>query len=137
CLTVASANILDAGYSNHEFSIANIPLCIPHCMLSVFVTRTPQKVNDFIYFGKECLEYNAITRSNIKLDNVYLISGFIKFSTFSNLMIEATNIDYIRKNMNSNIFESFSSLPSTRSIIDIIANNIESATTSTQKQDHY
>ncbi|CAG8691400.1 12260_t:CDS:1, partial [Racocetra fulgida] len=38
--------------------------------------------------------------------------------------------------MNSNMFESSSSLPSTRSIIDIIADNVESATISTQKQDH-
>ncbi|CAG8841408.1 15107_t:CDS:1, partial [Racocetra persica] len=124
CLTVASANILDTGYSNHEFSIANISSYILHCMLSAFVTRTPQKVNDFIYFGMECLEYNAITSisnikmkitvlypfhsirfqkylgpsgSNIKLDNVYLISGFIKFSTSGNLMIEATDIDYKEK----------------------------------------
>ncbi|CAG8695720.1 19317_t:CDS:2, partial [Racocetra persica] len=68
CLTVASANILDAGYSNHEFSIANIPSCIPHCMLSAFITCTPQKVNNFIYFDMECLEYNAITStSNVKI----------------------------------------------------------------------
>ncbi|CAG8848898.1 20099_t:CDS:1, partial [Racocetra persica] len=68
CLIVASANILDAGYSNHEFSIANIPSCILHCMLSAFVTHTPQKVNDFIHFGMECLEYNTITStSNVKM----------------------------------------------------------------------
>ncbi|CAG8721722.1 10584_t:CDS:1, partial [Racocetra fulgida] len=106
----------------------------------------------------ECFEYNAITStsnvkmkmtvlypfhsirfqkylgpsgSNIKLDNAYLISGFVKFSASGKLMIEATEIEYLKTNVNSNMFESSSSI-STQSIVNIIADNIESA----QKQDH-
>ncbi|CAG8567351.1 1504_t:CDS:2, partial [Racocetra fulgida] len=121
------------------------------------VTCTPKQLQEFIHFGIECTEYNSVTGtsnvnmqmtvlyhmesvrfqkylghlgSNIKLGSTYLISGLFKFSTSEKMMVKATDIDYLRtSNIIHNTYENFSSNPSTQSIIDIIADDIESTTT--------
>ncbi|CAG8803121.1 29084_t:CDS:2, partial [Gigaspora margarita] len=120
CVTVAYASIIDAGKPEREFDMIGIPVCDTHLMVSANVNRNPKKTEEFIHFGVECTEYNAITGSsnikieiivlyasqsvrfkhlglleiNIKIANNYLILEFIKFSDFGKILIEATDIDY-------------------------------------------
>ncbi|CAG8730774.1 28930_t:CDS:2, partial [Racocetra persica] len=96
--------------------------------------RKPKETEGIIHFGMECTEYNSVTRPlgpNIKIGGTYLISGFFKFSQSGKLMIEATEIEYLKiTQLNYNIPESSSSsVSNTRSIIDIIADDIDSITT--------
>ncbi|CAG8507547.1 36520_t:CDS:2 [Racocetra persica] len=119
--TVTYASVLNIGNSNCEFDTTDIPLCIPHCMFSVVVICTPKQLQEFIHFGIECTKYNSVT-------------GLFKFSTSGKMMVEATNIDYLRtSNVTHNTYENFSSNFSTQSIIDIIADDIESITTNALK----
>ncbi|RIB18271.1 hypothetical protein C2G38_2185093 [Gigaspora rosea] len=155
-------NTLDAGNPNREFDITGVPPCISHCMFSAVVNRKPKQLEEFIHFGVECTEYNPVTGnsgvnmqltvlyhaesvrfkkylghlgSNIKIGSTYLVSGLFKFSMSGKMMIEATDIDYLKiLNVNYNTYENFSlSTPGTRSIIDVIANDVETITTQTSK----
>ncbi|CAG8847713.1 45380_t:CDS:2, partial [Gigaspora margarita] len=108
CLTVTYVNILDSGNPNHEFDTIDVPICIPH------------------YFKK----YLEPTGSNIKLNNTYLISGLVRFLTSGKIMIEATDIDFLKTlKVNYSTYESSSTVPSIRSIFDIIADDVDSVTT--------
>ncbi|CAG8490783.1 14188_t:CDS:2, partial [Cetraspora pellucida] len=106
CVTIAYASIIDTGKPDREFDITGVPICTPHCMISVSVNRNPKKTKEFIHFKVECVAYNSVTGSanikmkmialyalqsvrfkhldtselNIKIENIYLISEFIKFS---------------------------------------------------------
>ncbi|CAG8738675.1 3312_t:CDS:1, partial [Racocetra fulgida] len=159
CVSVAYANIIDNGRPKWEFNITSIPICNPHCIISVSVNRSPKRTKDFIHFGAESIEYNSVTGLfnikmemivlyssksvkfkhlgisgiNIKIRNTYLISGIVKFSDFGKMMIEATNINYEKiSNSNFNMPETSSNnITKIRSIIDIIADDAESRTIST------
>ncbi|CAG8841770.1 32783_t:CDS:1, partial [Racocetra persica] len=112
----------------------------------------------------ECVEYNSVTGSfnikmemiilyasqsvkfkhlgesglNIKVGNIYLISEFVKFSDSGKIMIEATDIDYQKSSIyNSNVIEIPSDKPKSRSIIDIIADDIESVNSNNQSSTLY
>ncbi|CAG8828476.1 17673_t:CDS:1, partial [Dentiscutata erythropus] len=76
--------------------------------------------------SKRFEKYLGPFRSYIKLDNTYLISGLIKFSKSGKIMVEATEIDYLTTLNNTMLESSSSTLSGTRSIIDIIADDIES-----------
>ncbi|CAG8594232.1 28905_t:CDS:1 [Racocetra persica] len=154
CFTVSYASILGTNHESNITNIPNISLYVPRCMFSAFVTRASKKVADFIHFRVECLEYNSVTStanvkiqmtafyhsqstrfkkyldplgSYIKLDHNYLISDLIKFSTSGKIMIEVTDIDYLKTlNTNNNMFESSTStISNTKSIIDIISDDIK------------
>ncbi|RIB20611.1 hypothetical protein C2G38_1177765 [Gigaspora rosea] len=155
CVTVAYASIIDAGKPECEFDMTGVPVCDPHLMVSANVNRSPKKTEEFIHFGVESSEYNAVTGSsnikmemivlytsqsvrfkhlgllgiNIKTANNYLISGFIKFSDSGKILIEATDIDYQKSSIYTPMMSEISPDKSqkTRSIIDIIADDIESA----------
>ncbi|CAG8836157.1 12375_t:CDS:1, partial [Racocetra persica] len=154
CVAVRYASTPDSGNSTHEFDIS---LYAPHCMLFIIVNCKPKEI---IHFGVECTKYNAVTStrnvnmqiivfyplnsvrfqkylgllgSNIKVGSSYFISGLFKFSQFRKMMIKATDIEYSKiLHLNYNISESsLSSVSNTQSIIDIIADDIESITTET------
>ncbi|CAG8751911.1 14842_t:CDS:1, partial [Dentiscutata heterogama] len=161
CMTVAFASTIDTGKPECEFNIHDVPVCDPHGMFYVSVNRIPKDKEDFIYFDAECTKYNSVTGSsnikmdmtilypskstrfkylvllgaNIKSENKYIISGFVKFSDSGKMIIEVTDIDYVKStDFNYNIVESSSSTKSnTWSIIDIIADDIESQSTKNDK----
>ncbi|CAG8753936.1 25605_t:CDS:1, partial [Dentiscutata erythropus] len=111
-------------------------------------------VTDFIHFGAETIEYNSVTSkpdvkmdltviypsqssrfkylgpsgSNIKLRSTYFISGLFKFSKTVKMMIEATDIDYLRTSSINITTSKSSSLTASNkpSIIDIIDDDIDS-----------
>ncbi|CAG8699650.1 14077_t:CDS:1, partial [Dentiscutata heterogama] len=104
------------------------------------VTRTPNvKMQITVLYSSQSVrfqKYLGPSGSNIKLGNTYFISGLIKFSTSGKMMLEATDVDYLKTlNMNYNVSESSSSTgPSTRTIIDIIADDVESVTAQKQEE---
>ncbi|CAG8647902.1 21617_t:CDS:1, partial [Gigaspora margarita] len=147
CFTIAYSSIIGNENPNHEFNTTALPICIPHCMYSLIVSREAKKVSEFVHFGAETIEYNSITGkldvkmdfmiiypfqsprfkhlgplgSNIKLHSTYFISGLFRFSKTGKMMIEATEINYLRNSTISIIIpESSSSTTDTLSIIDII-----------------
>ncbi|RIB21051.1 hypothetical protein C2G38_2177659 [Gigaspora rosea] len=129
CVTVTYASIIDNNPS-HEFDTTNIPPCIPHCMFSVVVNRKPKELREFIHFGVECTEYNSVTSNssvNMQITVLYH-AGLFKISTSGKMMIEATDINYVKTAaITYNAQENYSSTaPGAQSIIDIIADNIES-----------
>ncbi|CAG8787024.1 25502_t:CDS:2 [Gigaspora margarita] len=162
CIAITYSSTLDTRNPNHEFDIAGVSPCISHCIFSAVVNRKSKQLEEFIHFGVECIEYNPVTGnsgvnmqlkvlyhvksvrfkkylghlgSNIKIGSTYLVSGLFKFLMSGRMMIEATDIDYLKtSNVNYNTYEKFSlSIPSTRSIIDVIADDIETITTQTPK----
>ncbi|CAG8499631.1 4273_t:CDS:1 [Dentiscutata heterogama] len=153
CFTITYSSIVDSNNPNCEFDASALSVCIPYCIYSVVVNREPKEVTDFIYFDAETIEYNSVTSksdvkmdltviypsqssrfkylgpsgSNIKLWSTYFISGLFKFSKTRKMIIEATDIDYL-KTLSINIItsESFSLMVSDKpSIIDIIDDNID------------
>ncbi|CAG8542619.1 1997_t:CDS:1 [Scutellospora calospora] len=157
CVTITYASIIDTGNPNHEFDVSDVPICLPHCMFSVTANRKPKEIEEYIHFGVESIEYNSVTGtpdikmqmivfyssratrfqkylgtsgSNIKLGNTYFVSGLFKFSTSGQMIIEATDIDYLKTtNLSYNPFENLFSINSgPRSIIDIVADDVESNT---------
>ncbi|CAG8776413.1 26464_t:CDS:2, partial [Racocetra persica] len=158
CVTITYASIINSDNPNREFDVSDVPICIPHCMFSVTANRKPKEIENYIHFGVESVEYNSVTStsavkmqmtvlyssqtirfqkylgtsgSNIKLGNTYFVSGLFKFSKSGQMIIEATDIDYLKTSiLNYNIAENSSSTSSRpRSIVDIVADDIESVTT--------
>ncbi|CAG8583120.1 17946_t:CDS:2 [Cetraspora pellucida] len=125
CMSIAYATNISNENSNYEFEFTSIPICIPHCMFYILVNCTPKQTEGFIHFG-----------SNIKVGNTYLVSGLFKFSNSGKMMIEATDIDYSKSFfLNSNISRISSSMSSnSRSIIDIIADDIDCLTDQSSKK---
>ncbi|CAG8838904.1 24242_t:CDS:1, partial [Gigaspora margarita] len=164
CMTISYASIINNN-PNREFNLTEVPICIPHCMISVVVNRNPKRTEDFIHFGAECTEYNSVMgSSNIKMDmtilypiqstrfkhlgslgsnirvaNTYLVSGLFRFSDSGKIMIEASDIDYSKSPLLTfNTPEiSSSSLSNTRSIFDIIVDDIDSVAEYSSKKPSY
>ncbi|CAG8830726.1 11_t:CDS:2, partial [Gigaspora margarita] len=66
---ITYASIIDTRKPECKFDITGIPICTPHCMITVYVNHTPKKTEEFIYFGANCVEYNSVTgSSNIKIE---------------------------------------------------------------------
>ncbi|CAG8829969.1 21172_t:CDS:2 [Gigaspora margarita] len=155
CITISYASIINNENPNYKFNISDVPEYVPHCMISVIANCKLKEVEDYVHFGVESFEYNSITgssdvkmqitvlyssqairfqkylgisSSNIKLRNTYFMSGFFKFLKSGQIIIEAIDINYLRTStLNYNTFENSSLIKSSnRSIIDIIANDIES-----------
>ncbi|CAG8801969.1 26476_t:CDS:1, partial [Gigaspora margarita] len=153
------ASIIDTRKPEREFDMTGIPVCNPHLMVSANVNHSPKKTKEFIHFRVKSSEYNAVTGSsnikmemivlyasqsvrfkylgllgiNIKTANNFLISGFIKFSDSGKILIEVTDIDYQKSSIYTPATSEISPDKSqkTRSIIDIIADDIESSSTQT------
>ncbi|CAG8755063.1 19019_t:CDS:2, partial [Cetraspora pellucida] len=95
----------------------------------------PKRTKDFIYFRAESIEYNSITGSfNTKIEMIILYpSQSVKFKHLdtSEINIKA-EILILYQNFNFNISETLSdNVSKTHSIINIIADNVESGTTLT------
>ncbi|CAG8772942.1 14941_t:CDS:2, partial [Dentiscutata erythropus] len=149
---ITTGNIV---FFSGKYVIENSDQCLTvgYASISTSVTRVSKKVESFIHFGVECLEYNLVTNtanikmqvtvlyhsqskrfekylgpfgSYIKLDNTYLISGLIKFSKSGKIIVEATEIDHLTTLNNTMLESSSSTLSGTRLIINIIADDIES-----------
>ncbi|CAG8512972.1 22063_t:CDS:2 [Dentiscutata erythropus] len=122
CFTIAYLSIIENENQNCEFNATTLPVCVPHCIYLVIVNREAKKVNDFINFGAETIKYNSVTTT------LYLFYiGLFKFSKSGNIMIEATNIDYLRTSTISiTASEITSSITNKPLIIDIIDDDIES-----------
>ncbi|CAG8785281.1 44238_t:CDS:2, partial [Gigaspora margarita] len=164
CFTIAYSSIVCNDNINREFDMSNIPVTISYCMYFVTVNRGPKNVENFIYFGVKTVQYNSITStsnvkmdmtiiyllnsprfkylshlgSNIKLCSNYFISGLFKFSKSGKIMIEATDIDYLRTStINIAASESsYSKVSDTPSIIDIIDDDIDSTITKTPQNQY-
>ncbi|CAG8828395.1 15633_t:CDS:2, partial [Gigaspora margarita] len=130
CIAITYASIIDTGKPECEFDITGIPICTPYCMIIVYVNRTPKKTEEFIHFGAD-----YTSGINIKISNIYIILGFIKFSDSGKMMIEATDIYFQKYPTNHhNMPEISSDKSKTQSIIDIIADDIDPVTTQTSNQ---
>ncbi|CAG8766368.1 14248_t:CDS:1, partial [Racocetra persica] len=154
---IAYASIVDNKNSNREFDATDLPECISHCVYSVTINREPKKIEEFIHFGAEAVEYNSVTTkpnikidmtivyplqspkfkylgylgSNIKLRTNYFVSGLIRFSKSGKMIIEATDIDYLKTSA-INLTESTSLVtPNTPSIIDLIDDDLNPANSQT------
>ncbi|CAG8843889.1 2800_t:CDS:2, partial [Gigaspora margarita] len=130
CVAITYASIINTGKPECKFDITGIPIYTPHCIITVYVNHTPKKTEEFIHFGADCA-----SGINIKISNIYIISGFIKFSNSGKMMIEETNIDFQKYPTNHhNVPEISFDKSKTRSIIDIIANDIDPVTIQTSNQ---
>ncbi|CAG8645646.1 919_t:CDS:2 [Gigaspora margarita] len=132
CVAITYASIIDTGKPEYEFDITGIPLCKTYCMITVCVNHTPKKTEEFIHFGADCIEYNSVTRSsNIKIKITILYnSQSVRFKH-----LEATGINFQKYPTNHyNMPEISSDKSKTRSIINIIADNIDPVTTQTSNQ---
>ncbi|CAG8779482.1 26400_t:CDS:2, partial [Dentiscutata erythropus] len=132
CMTISYASIIDNNL-NREFDLAGYLYAFPTlCFLLLStVTRKQRKISSI-------LVPNAL-RSNIRITNTYLVSGLFRFSDSGKIMIEATDIDYSKMPLLTfNTPEiSSSSSSNTRSIFDIIANDIDSAADNLSKKPSY
>ncbi|CAG8626673.1 29586_t:CDS:1 [Gigaspora margarita] len=161
CVIVAYASIINSGNPGRKFNTNNFPICDPHRMFYVGINQKLMETEDFIHFSAECTEYNSVTGSNnikiemtilypsqsvrfkylgllganIKTGNKYIVSGLVKFSNKGRMMIEAMNIDYVKSaKFSYNISKSPSTIKTnTRSIIDIIADNVKSINSQSKK----
>ncbi|CAG8539290.1 29380_t:CDS:2, partial [Racocetra persica] len=164
CFTIAYSSIVDNKNINRELDMSNVPITIPHSMYFVTVNREPKNVENFIHFGVDTVQYNSVTStpnvkmdmtiiypldlprfkylsylgSNIKLLSNYFVLGLFKFSKSSKIMIEATDIDYLRTStINIGASEnSYSNVADTPSIIDIIDDDIDSTITKMPKNQY-
>ncbi|RIB11987.1 hypothetical protein C2G38_2102189 [Gigaspora rosea] len=160
CFTVAYSSIVNSGNPNREFDTSDVPITIPHCMYFVTVNRAPKNVGELIHFGVETVQYNSVTSnsevkmditviyphqsvrfkylghlgSNIKLRSNYFVSGLLRFSKSGKIMIEATDIDYLKTSTIgiSASERSYSTTADAPSIIDIIDDDIDSTATQNQ-----
>ncbi|CAG8706178.1 23086_t:CDS:2, partial [Racocetra persica] len=125
-ITIIYASIINTGNPNCEFDMSDVPLCIPHCMFSVIANRKPKEIEDYIHFGVESVKYNSVTGTPaVKMQMTFLKSGQI--------IIKTTDINYLKtSNLNYNASKNSTLIASRpHSIIDVIANDIESTTTQT------
>lgn len=161
-ITVSSTCIIATGDHEHVFEADEIPLSTPHCMFPIQVTRDPKELGDSTYFDATSCQYNSITSSknvhmklrvfyptnsprftylrannSIKITRSFIVSGFIRRVTSDFTIIEVTDIDFISTNVASlqNVQESTSSSASNnRSVIDLIADDVDSTTLRTSKR---
>ncbi|RIB10747.1 hypothetical protein C2G38_2205284 [Gigaspora rosea] len=131
-------------------------------MYFVSIKHEPKNIGNFIHFGVETVQYNSVIGasnikmditiiypldsprfkylghlgSNIKLYSNYFISDLFKFSKSGKIIIETTDIDYLRTStININASESsYLAMTNTLSIIDIIDDNIDSVSSCDIKQ---
>ncbi|CAG8811763.1 586_t:CDS:2 [Gigaspora margarita] len=104
------SSIVYSENPNQEFDMSNVPIMIPHCTYFVTVNCAPKNIKELIHFGIETVQYNSVNSN----------------SEFDKMMIEATNIDYLKTlTISISISErSYSTTVDTPSIIDIIDNII-------------
>ncbi|CAG8483905.1 28576_t:CDS:1 [Gigaspora margarita] len=153
CFTIAYSSVIGNENPNHKFNTTTLPICVPHCMYLAIVSREAKEVSEFVHFGAETIKYNSITSkpnvkmdltiiylfqssrfkylgplgSNIKLHSTYFVSGLFRFSKSGKMMIEATDIDYLRTStIGITTPESSSLTANTLSIIDIIDDDVNS-----------
>ncbi|CAG8689587.1 16995_t:CDS:2, partial [Racocetra fulgida] len=138
CFTIAYVSIVDNKNPNREFDMSDVPITIPIAYTLIYLLwcetveyNSPNIKMDMtiIYPHKSPrFKYLGDLGSNIKLRSSYVISGLFKFSKSGKMMIEATDIDYLKTSTISiNQSESLSSITANgSSIIDIIDDDIES-----------
>ncbi|RIB29745.1 hypothetical protein C2G38_2055982 [Gigaspora rosea] len=158
---IAYASVVDDKNPNREFDATDLHECVPHCVYSVTINREPKQIDKFIHFDTEAIEYNSITSkpdikmdmtivyplkspkfkylghlgSNIKLQANYFVSGLIRFSKSGKMIIEATDIDYLKTStIKVNLSESSSlATQNAPSIIDLIDDDLNPANPQTSE----
>ncbi|CAG8793938.1 21238_t:CDS:2 [Gigaspora margarita] len=95
CITISYVTITNNENSNHDFNISNIPVYIPHCMISVTVNYKPKEIENYIYFGIKSIEYNSVNGSSaVKMQMMVLyLSQATRFQKYlgtsgSNIKLE-------------------------------------------------
>ncbi|CAG8743236.1 12151_t:CDS:1, partial [Ambispora leptoticha] len=124
-ITIASATKVDKKDSSDEFNLELIPLNTPHLMFNTTVICDLNTMGETIHFGVETKEYNSCTgnrdiympitvfypiqhtrfnhlRANLKIGKPLMISGFLHIIKSTTIMVEATDIDYLRQEINYN-----------------------------------
>ncbi|CAG8713806.1 43165_t:CDS:2 [Gigaspora margarita] len=113
CITISYASIINSKNPNCEFDISDVPEHANHKL---------KEVEDYVHFGVESIEYNSVTIGK----HVFRV-GLFKFLKSGQIIIEATDIDYLRTStLNYNTFKNSLINSRNRSIIDIVADDIES-----------
>lgn len=153
-ITIASATVVDKKDSKDEFDAELIPLNTPHVMLNVTVTRDLKTSGDTIHFGVETREYNSCTgnhdihmpitvfypvqrsrfnhlRANLKINKPLMVSGFLHIIKSTVTMVEATDVDYLKQEVNYNITKNpLQTTTKTFTDLDRIADEIHATTSS-------
>ncbi|RIB12528.1 hypothetical protein C2G38_2249450 [Gigaspora rosea] len=128
CFTIAYSSIIDSSNSDHEFNTIDVPITIPY-----FTGNSNVKMDMIVIYPQQSprFKYLGNLGYNIKMQSAYFVSGLFKFSKSDKMMIEATDIDYLKTpTVNINRIESsFSTIANTQSIIDIIDDDIDSTAT--------
>ncbi|CAG8696211.1 1394_t:CDS:10 [Cetraspora pellucida] len=89
CFTIAYSSIIDNESPNRKFDMFNVPISIPHCIYSAIVNRKPKKIEEFIQFGVNTIEYNSVTsKPYVKID--MMIIYLLKSPKFKYLGVMAT-----------------------------------------------
>ncbi|CAG8602726.1 2592_t:CDS:2 [Cetraspora pellucida] len=121
--TIAYSTVINDAKPDHVSEITNLPICIPYYIYSVTINHEPKKVNEFIHFGAEAIEYNSVTtKPDIKMDIIIVYP--LQSPKFKYLGPLGSNLK-----LRANYFVSGSSLvtPHAPSIIDLIDDDLNSA----------
>ncbi|CAG8777801.1 17992_t:CDS:2 [Gigaspora margarita] len=112
CITIAYATITNNKNPNYEFDVSDIPVYVLYCIISVIV--------NLLYSSQATRfqKYLGTSGSNIKLGNGYFVLRLFEFSKSGQIIIEATDIDYLRTStLNHNTFEN-SFLINSKTLVD-------------------
>ncbi|CAG8633327.1 7408_t:CDS:1, partial [Scutellospora calospora] len=125
-ISVSYACVIASSDPDQEFQANEIPLSIPHCMLSVLVNHEPKECGESTYFNASCYQYNSSTNSrnvhmklriffptnaprysylrannSIKIGKTFIVSGFVRRITADFTIIELTDLDFVTTNINT------------------------------------
>ncbi|RIB21038.1 hypothetical protein C2G38_2034720 [Gigaspora rosea] len=151
-ITIASATIVNKENSKDEFDAQLISLNTPHVMFNVTVTRDLKTSGDTVHFGVETHEYNSCTgnrdihmpitvfypvqrsrfnhlSSNLKINKPLMVSGFLHLIKTTVIMVEATDVDFLKQETNYNITKNpFQTTTHSFTNLDRIAEEIHATT---------
>ncbi|CAG8642032.1 14881_t:CDS:2, partial [Dentiscutata erythropus] len=121
-------NFGDIVFISGKYVVENHEECVTVTYANIIDIRKPEREFDMTSVSSMRFKHLDLLGINIKVTNNYLISGFIKFSDSSKMLIEATDIDYSKSSIyNLTVPEiSFDKIQKTYSIIDIIADDSKS-----------
>ncbi|CAG8713020.1 10765_t:CDS:2, partial [Gigaspora margarita] len=135
----------DLVFISGKYVIENLEQCITISYTSIINNKNPNQSVEYnsitgssdvkmqitVLYSSQATrfqKYLGTSGSNIKLENMYFASGLFKFSKSGQIIIKATDIDYLKTlTLNYNTFKNSSLINSrNRSIINIIADDIKS-----------
>ncbi|RIB25731.1 hypothetical protein C2G38_2241234 [Gigaspora rosea] len=98
-ITVASATKVGKKGSSYEFNAKLVPLNMPHLMFNTTVTHDLNTIGETIHFEVDTKEYNCCTRNR----DIYMLVTVFYPIQHTRHMVEATDVDYLRQEINYNI----------------------------------